>query len=379
MITDTLPPQDVLRLYDRIGPRYDWFAALEGHAKALAFEHLDLSPGMQVLDVGVGTGREHLRIQEMIAPGGLAFGLDLSRVMLRLCQSRTGAPLCQADACCLPYPADNFDRLYVAYVLDLFPLSSIPAALDEFRARIKAWRLPGSHQHDRGNEPAQPGDHGRLEAGLPSQPLYLRRLPPAAPGADGGSIRYGHRLPGGDQPAWTPQRGYRRPQSATGKRLARLTREIEGMDIKLTTQDVWMSTLVFGVAGLILLLPLVLVYRPAAFQRSAASLTVASALFWGVCATAAIFLAWDFYYRYIYPAWSRWLAPFDALFYGLVGLGMWWLALRLPGSPVVWFVILGGLEGVAEHIFGIYALHILEKVPWLSRYSAPAADRLLFL
>jgi len=37
----------------------------------------------------------------------------------------------------------------------------------------------------------------------------------------------------------------------------------------------------------------------------------------------------DFYYRYIYPAWSRWLAPLDALFYGLVGLGMWWLALRL--------------------------------------------------
>jgi hypothetical protein len=33
---------------------------------------------------------------------------------------------------------------------------------------------------------------------------------------------------------------------------------------------------------------------------------------------------------------------------------------------VVWFVVLGGLEGVAEHIFGIYALHILDKVPWLS-------------
>jgi len=137
------------------------------------------------------------------------------------------------------------------------------------------------------------------------------------------------------------------------------------MDIKLTTQDVWMSTLFFGVAGLILLLPLAFVYRPAAFQLSAASLTVASALFWGICATAAILLAWDFYYRYIYPDWSRWLAPFDALFYGLVGLGMWWLALRMPGSPVVWFIILGGLEGVAEHIFGIYALHIVEKVPWL--------------
>jgi SAM-dependent methyltransferase len=70
MIDDTLPPQDVLRLYDRLGPRYDWFAALESRAKALAFEHLDLAPGMHVLDIGVGTGREHLLIQEKIAPDG---------------------------------------------------------------------------------------------------------------------------------------------------------------------------------------------------------------------------------------------------------------------------------------------------------------------
>jgi len=137
MINDTLPPQDVLRLYDRIGPRYDWFAALEGRAKALALKHLDLSPGMLVLDVGVGTGREHLYIQEKIAPDGLAFGLDLSRVMLKLCRQRSGAPLCQADARRLPYPADSFDRLYVAYVLDLLPLSAIPAALEEFRRVLR--------------------------------------------------------------------------------------------------------------------------------------------------------------------------------------------------------------------------------------------------
>jgi hypothetical protein len=138
------------------------------------------------------------------------------------------------------------------------------------------------------------------------------------------------------------------------------------MDIKLTTQDVWMSTLLFGIAGLIILIPLAFVYRSNAFQRSALAISLSSTLFWGICATGAIILLWDFYYQYIFPTWSRWLAPLDAVFYGLVGLGMWWLALHLPGSPVVWFVILGGLEGVAEHVFGIYALHILDKVPWLS-------------
>ena len=138
------------------------------------------------------------------------------------------------------------------------------------------------------------------------------------------------------------------------------------MDIKLTTQDLWVSTLVFGLAGILLLLPLAFIYRSPGFQRSAGPVTIASAIFWGLCATAALILAWDFYYRYIYPSWARWLAPVDALFYGLIGLGMWWLACRLPGIPVVWFVILGGVEGVAEHIIGIYALHILQKVPWLN-------------
>lgn len=137
MINDTLPPQDVLRLYDRIGSRYDWFAAMEGRAKALALEQLDLSPGMQVLEIGVGTGHDHVYIQERITPGGIAFGLDLSGVMLKLCRQRSDALLCQADARRLPYLAGGFDRLYAAYVLDLLPLSAIPATLGEFRRVLK--------------------------------------------------------------------------------------------------------------------------------------------------------------------------------------------------------------------------------------------------
>jgi demethylmenaquinone methyltransferase/2-methoxy-6-polyprenyl-1,4-benzoquinol methylase len=137
MIKTTLPTQDVLRLYDLIGSRYDWFTALEGRAKALALDHLDLAPGMHLLDVGVGTGREHLRIQESITPGGWAFGLDLSPVMLKLCQERSGTPLCQADARHLPYPGDSFDRLYAAYVLDLLPSSDLPDTLLEFRRVLK--------------------------------------------------------------------------------------------------------------------------------------------------------------------------------------------------------------------------------------------------
>ncbi len=137
------------------------------------------------------------------------------------------------------------------------------------------------------------------------------------------------------------------------------------MDFKLTTQDVWGSTVAFALAGLLLLIPLVLVSHNDDFQRSALPIALTSAIVWGVFAIVAFWLDWDIYYQYIYPPWARWLAFASALFYGLIALGMWRLANLLPVSAILWFVILGGLEGIAEHLFGIYALHILEKVPWL--------------
>ncbi|MBE9508821.1 MAG: hypothetical protein IMY86_12320 [Chloroflexi bacterium] len=141
------------------------------------------------------------------------------------------------------------------------------------------------------------------------------------------------------------------------------------MHLRLTAQDLWLATLLFGGAGLILLLPLLLLFRDPAFQRAALAVGVASALFWGVLAVVAIFGFWELYYRHFCPAWARWLAPLDVLLYGAIGLAMWWLALRLPGPALLWFVLLGGVEGMAEHLVGIYGFRILERVAWLQGLS----------
>jgi hypothetical protein len=141
------------------------------------------------------------------------------------------------------------------------------------------------------------------------------------------------------------------------------------MDIKLTDHNIWQSTLTFGLLGLILSVPLLLLYREESLRRSARLISISSAIFWGALATAVLIAAWKLYYQYLYPAWMRWLAPADALIYGLFALIMWWLAMRLPGHPLLWFLLLGGLEGILEHIFGIYGLHILDKVPWLQGIS----------
>jgi hypothetical protein len=137
------------------------------------------------------------------------------------------------------------------------------------------------------------------------------------------------------------------------------------MDLKLTTQDVWMSTLLFAGMDVLVLLPLVYVFQRVVSTHAFRTIGVSSAVFWGVLATVAIFGFWEFYYQYIFPDWMRWLAPLDALLYGAIGIGLWWLAIHLPGTTVLWFVLLGGVQGILEHLLGIYALGILEKVPWL--------------
>lgn len=137
------------------------------------------------------------------------------------------------------------------------------------------------------------------------------------------------------------------------------------MDGRLTSQDVWLSTLLFGGLDALLLSPLLLVFQDAAFQRATWFTGAASALFWGVLAGFALLAFWELYYRHFYPAWVRWLAPLDVLFYGAIGLGLWWLAVRAGWSPVLAFVLLGGVEGIVEHLFGIYILRILAKVPLL--------------
>jgi ubiquinone/menaquinone biosynthesis C-methylase UbiE len=125
------------RFYDRIGSRYDWFEFYEGQAKERAHEALELSDGLQILSVGVGTGKDLAQIIASISPDGIAHGLDISPVMLHLTQERTAAPVCQADARQLPYASQSFDRLYAAYVLDLLPVADLPDLIDDFFRVLK--------------------------------------------------------------------------------------------------------------------------------------------------------------------------------------------------------------------------------------------------
>lgn len=137
------------------------------------------------------------------------------------------------------------------------------------------------------------------------------------------------------------------------------------IDSKLTPQDVQFSTLLFFVLGLIVSIPLVFIVDDAAFRFAVFPIGLSSAFFWFVVTGLAITFFWDIYYCYFFPTWIRWVIILDIFLYAGLGLAMLWLASQLPGPAVLIFIILGGIEGVFEHLFGIYYLRILEKVPWL--------------
>jgi ubiquinone/menaquinone biosynthesis C-methylase UbiE len=85
------------------------------------FAPLGLCPGLNVLDVGCGTG-DFLRLLAPIVAPGKAVGLDLSETMIaeavqRSAENRENLSFRLGSALELPFPAGSFDRILATQVL----------------------------------------------------------------------------------------------------------------------------------------------------------------------------------------------------------------------------------------------------------------------
>jgi hypothetical protein len=138
------------------------------------------------------------------------------------------------------------------------------------------------------------------------------------------------------------------------------------LDSPITSSELRASILVFSLLAGILAIPLILVQPQSLFSESWLAIVAASSLFWGLLSIAAFRTFWEIYYQYIYPAWLRRWAPLNIVLYGLIAFGMWFLVPHLRITNVLVFILLGGIEGLFEHVFGIYRLDVLNKVPWLN-------------
>ncbi|MEM7700780.1 MAG: methyltransferase domain-containing protein [Pseudomonadota bacterium] len=121
-------------------------------------EGLHCRPGMRVLEVACGTGRNMAKVRKRW-PGVQLYGLDISEEMLKNARKALGADavLGAGDACSFEAQEllgeDEFDRIILSYSLSMIP--DWRAALDHAAAQL----APGGELHV--------VDFGDL-AGLPS-------------------------------------------------------------------------------------------------------------------------------------------------------------------------------------------------------------------
>ena len=116
-------------LFDRISARYDLFNTLASFGmhqswRRRAIAAARLRPGMQVLDVGAGTGDLTLMAAEAVSPTGMVTALDLSEPMLHVAARKAAQTpagyhvrMLQGRAERLPAPDDTFDAVISGFVM----------------------------------------------------------------------------------------------------------------------------------------------------------------------------------------------------------------------------------------------------------------------
>lgn len=106
--------------FDRAVDYYDRTRALTPEMEAAMVEAVsaELRPSGRVLEIGVGTGRIALPLQDA---GVNMTGVDLSLPMLRRLVEKGRVPVVQADATRLPFADGSFDAAVSVHVLHLIP------------------------------------------------------------------------------------------------------------------------------------------------------------------------------------------------------------------------------------------------------------------
>lgn len=143
-------------------------------------------------------------------------------------------------------------------------------------------------------------------------------------------------------------------------------------DVVITSEMLWLSALVTALLDLGLVWFLARRTSRMDFRHLQGPIVIAATVFWMSLGLALFALTWESFYAHFLPnPASRTLgrSMLELLLYPIMAWGMWWLAGRLPGNPALNFCLLGGLEAVPEHLWGIYGLGMLERVPFLQGAS----------
>jgi hypothetical protein len=136
----------------------------------------------------------------------------------------------------------------------------------------------------------------------------------------------------------------------------------------------WIASAVqWGVAGAVLLLPLVWLWPAPQFRISRRAVMMGASLFWPAFAVCMLQLAWAGYYQFFYPAWMKWgVVIISFVVYPAYAGAAHWLVVRLPGHPLPWFCLAAGLLAAAEHVLAWGLVDLPNRVPYLRGAPLPA-------
>lgn len=135
-----LSPQELRRVYNRIGRLQDWQSFYEGPAIALLVEEADFGSATSVYELGCGTGAFARRLLSGELDATATYrGIDVSETMTRLATDRL-APWPERAVITkvtgefpLPGADGSFDRFVAIYVFDLLDGEYAARLLEEAR------------------------------------------------------------------------------------------------------------------------------------------------------------------------------------------------------------------------------------------------------
>ena len=137
--------EEAKRSYDRISRYYDYLTGLfERKYAVMSLEHLAVSEGETVLEIGFGTGHCLKWIAESVGPKGETYGIDLSTGMMKIAKKRlekagieNRVKLFYGDAASLPFDNSTFDAVFLSFTLELFDTPEIPRVLEQIKRVLK--------------------------------------------------------------------------------------------------------------------------------------------------------------------------------------------------------------------------------------------------
>lgn len=127
-------------IFDRTAPDYDRIEGLlalgtGGWYRRQALLRAGLAPGMDYLDVGVGTGILLRQAVGILGEAARATGVDPSPGMMALAPSLPGVRLVEGRAECIPFADASFDFIAMGYALR--HIGDLSAAFREFHRVLR--------------------------------------------------------------------------------------------------------------------------------------------------------------------------------------------------------------------------------------------------